>query len=189
MTVPSKWEIAQHWVNSPDRSTFAPRMYDLGEPCCFACGWYSERWDKVTPQASWQRATLDRAHIVPASLGGADTASNLLLLCGPCHQESPDWPDPQEMARWIAARPSRRSKEFEGLEAWIRAAVEVPEFTDLLASSEPGQATVGRMEGFLWEATRQAGLHWSVGLSQGTRVAIVRRAVELARQSKLAAEG
>ncbi|WP_327222962.1 HNH endonuclease [Streptomyces platensis] len=180
MTVPSKWEIAQHWACSPDREVFAPRMYDLGEPCCFACGWYSERWDKATARTSWQRATLDRAHIVPASLGGSDEASNLLLLCSPCHQESPDWPDPQEMARWVASRPSRRSKEFEGLEAWIQAAAEVPEFVQLLSAAKPGQETVDRMKRLLWEATQQAGMHWSVGLSQGTRVAIVRRAVELA---------
>ena len=76
MTAPSKWEIAEHWAASPERSTFAPRMYDLGEPCCFACGWYSERWDKGSARINWQRATLERAHIVPSSLGGSDEAGN-----------------------------------------------------------------------------------------------------------------
>lgn len=183
MTVPSKWEIAQYWAQSPNRATFAPRMYDLGEPCCFACGWYSEHWDKATPYASWQRATLDRAHIVPSSLGGADDLDNLLLLCASCHAESPDWPDPQEMAHWIAARPVRVSKETEQVEAWMRAAAEVPEFAELLASADPEQDTAERMISLLWESTLRAGLHWSVGLSEGTRVAIVRHAVEQARVS------
>ncbi|MGW7053149.1 HNH endonuclease [Streptomyces sp. NPDC054887] len=180
MTVPSKWAIAQHWAASAQRHTFAPRMYDLGEPCCFACGWYSERWDKGSARINWERATLERAHIVPSSLGGSDEADNLILLCSPCHKESPDWPDPREMARWLAKRPARSSKEFEDLDSWIAAAAEVPEFLELLTTLEPGQASSERIVALLWEAGRRAGLHWGVGLSQGTRVAIIRSVVEAA---------
>lgn len=38
MTVPTKWQLAQHWLASDARSVFAPMMEDLDDPCCFACG-------------------------------------------------------------------------------------------------------------------------------------------------------
>ena len=182
MTVPSKWRIAQHWATSPDRSTFAPRMYDLGEPCCFACGYYSEHWDKDTARASWERATLERAHIIPASLGGSDDASNLLLLCTACHEDSPDWPDPSAMARWIASRPSRRSQEFEEREAWMQAAEQVPGFAGFLASVE--HKGPDHMAGLLMESAKRAGFHWGVGISLGTRAAILRDVVERAQADR-----
>lgn len=187
MTVPSKWEIAQHWAKSPDRDKFAPRMYDLGEPCCFACGWYSERWDKPTARSSWERAALERAHIVPSSLEGSDEADNLILLCPPCHIDSPDWPDPSEMARWIAARPTRSCKELEDWEAWISAAREVPEFYELLSNVAPGEESERKLTDLIWESARRAGLHWGVGLSHGTKVAIIRDATVRANLGDLAA--
>lgn len=180
MTVPTKWEIAQHWGASPDRDKYAPAVYDLGEPCCFACGWYSEHWDKPTPRSSWERAALERAHIVPSSLGGSDDLDNLILLCGPCHKESPDWSDASEMARWIAAREARRSKEFEEWDAWMAAAAEVPEFLPLITSMAGAPDAAEQMIALLRDSLRKASLHWGVGLSQGTRVAIIRDAVQRA---------
>lgn len=183
MTVPTKWEIAQHWANSPDRPTFAPMLEALTDPCCFACGWHSERWEHPpTPYSRWKRATLDRAHIVPSSLGGSDNLDNLILLCSPCHVESPDWADPSEMARWISDRPERGSKEVEELGDWIKAMQHVPGFTALLAAAEaepdlPDEVAIRRIVDLLWESTRKAGIH-AGNLSQGTKVAIIRDAVE-----------
>lgn len=178
MTVPTKWQLAQHWAGSAERETYAPMLQDIGEPCCFACGWYSERWDKATPKASWERATLERAHIVPRSLGGADDASNVILLCNPCHQDSPDWRDPGEMARWIAERPDRSSKEVEELSDWCKAMQGVPEFKALLAEYEanpdvPDDVAIQRIVDMLWQSTRNASMHASA-LSSGTKVAILR---------------
>lgn len=101
MSVPTKWQIAQHWNGSPDRASFAPMLETLDHPCCFACAWYSERWVKETPKSSWERATLERAHIIPASLGGSDGAANLILLCAPCHRDSPDLPDEVAIRRIV----------------------------------------------------------------------------------------
>ncbi|GHE92550.1 hypothetical protein GCM10018785_68420 [Streptomyces longispororuber] len=187
MAVPSKREIAQFWARSKQRDEFAPHLYGLDHPCCFACGWFSEHWDKPTPRARWQRATLDRAHIVPRSLGGADTVDNLLLLCRPCHQESPDWSEPREMARWIAKRPERPSKEWETLEAWFAAAAKVPEFQDALATiaGEPGAQQ--RAMDVLRDLLGQAGVHFGVGISPGTRVAVLRGAAERLRDGDTAA--
>lgn len=167
----TKWQIAQHWAQRPERRTFAPHL-DLGEPCCFACGWYSERWDDHTaPETSWEHASLERAHIVPDSLGGSADVGNIILLCKPCHAESPDWADPSEMARWIAARPARNSRELETLIAWRNAAMEVPELAELIEAGD-----VSRLLGYMRKAAERASFHFGTGLSQGTRVAILRDA-------------
>lgn len=178
MTVPTKWQLAQHWNSSPDRKTFAPLLEDLRHACCFTCGWYSERWAKATAKSCWERATLERAHIVPASLGGSDDAANVILLCAPCHRDSPDWHDPSAMAEWIAMRPDRSSKEIEDMSDWCAALQQVPEFRDVLAALEsdpdtPDEVAIRRIVDMLWESTRKAGIH-AGELSNGTKVAIMR---------------
>jgi len=178
VSVPTKWQLVRHWLASSDRDTFAPMLEDATAPCCFACGWFSERWSRPTQKASWERATLERAHIIPSSLGGSDDASNVILLCAPCHRDSPDWPDPSEMARWIAARPDRSSKEVEDVSDWFAALKQAPEFTALLVEleAEPGLSDVEeieRVKGMLWESARRASLHASA-LSVGTKTAILR---------------
>ncbi|MFB7162263.1 HNH endonuclease [Streptomyces sp. NPDC056242] len=177
MSIPSKWKIAQHWDASPRRSDFAPHLL-LDEPCCFACGWFSERWSQATPQASWQRANLDRAHIIPRSLGGPDDASNLLLLCRPCHQESPDWIDPEQMARWIATRGERSSRELETFMAWLAAAEKAPDFKDALASVVAEEGATERVAELLQGLLDRAGTHFGIGFSQGTRVAVLQTAAD-----------
>jgi hypothetical protein len=180
VTVPTKWQLAQHWYASPDRATFARWLEDLATPCCFACGWFSEHWVKATPKASWERAALERAHIVPASLDGPDDASNVLLLCAACHRDSPDWHKPDEMARWIAERPQRASKEVEELSDWCGAALQVPEFGELLThvAAAPDfrvDAAAERLVGKVWQSTLKAATHASA-LSSGSKVAILRDA-------------
>ncbi|GGT71381.1 HNH endonuclease [Streptomyces coeruleorubidus] len=175
MSVPSKWKIAQHWEKNPRRRDFAPHLR-LDEPCCFACGWLSERWNLATLQASWQRANLERAHIIPKSLGGPDDASNLLLLCRPCHQESPDWVDPEQMTRWIATREERPSREVETFMAWLAAAERAPDFKDALASVVAEEGAAERVSELLRSLLGQAGTHFGIGFSQGTRVAVLQAA-------------
>ncbi|MGW6872930.1 HNH endonuclease [Streptomyces xanthophaeus] len=178
MSVPTKWQIAQHWNDRPDREVFAPLLETLDHACCFACGWYSERWAKASARATWERATLERAHIVPSSLGGDDDATNIILLCSPCHRDSPDWHEPSAMAAWIGQRPDRSSKEVEDMSDWCMAFLQVPEFRDVLAGleAEPGLAdevAIERIVAMLWESTLKAGIH-AGELSNGTKVAIMR---------------
>lgn len=175
--MPSKWLIAQFWAASPNGEKFAPYL-QLDEPCCFACGWFSEHWKKATPQASWQRATLDRAHIVPRSLGGPDDVANLLLLCRPCHEESPDWSDPEQMAHWIAAREERPSKEVETFVSWLVAAEKAPEFKEAMASMATAPGAHEHVTELFRGLLRQAGTHFAVGFSQGTREAVLRAAAQ-----------
>tara|TARA_Y100000114_G_C11608070_1_gene253721 strand:+ start:58 stop:651 length:594 start_codon:yes stop_codon:yes gene_type:complete len=44
---------------------------------------------------------LQKCHIVPKSLGGKDDVSNLIPLCGQCHDEAPDVDDPEYIWEWI----------------------------------------------------------------------------------------
>lgn len=46
---------------------------------------------------------LERCHIVPASLGGKDEPSNLVLLCKRCHIDNPNITDPEIMWDWLRA--------------------------------------------------------------------------------------
>ncbi len=47
------------------------------------------------------RSKLHRCHIIPESSGGADDASNLVLLCGRCHREAPNVDDARFMWIWL----------------------------------------------------------------------------------------
>ncbi|KOV79101.1 hypothetical protein ADL03_38160 [Nocardia sp. NRRL S-836] len=77
-------QIVDHW------SGVERVAVDWSEACerCWRCGY---------------RAALERCRIVPASLGGTDTAANLVLLCGRCHREAPTHADPRYLWRWLRA--------------------------------------------------------------------------------------
>jgi hypothetical protein len=47
------------------------------------------------------KSKLQRCHIIPHSLGGADEAANLVLLCLRCHREAPNVSDPSYMWLWL----------------------------------------------------------------------------------------
>ncbi|MGW0626407.1 HNH endonuclease [Streptomyces sp. NPDC002758] len=178
-TRPTKWAIVQYWATSPfGHEVFAPHL-TVDDPCCFACGWFSERWKNGrSTRKAWERANLERAHITPAGLGGSDRASNIILLCTPCHEESPDWFDPWEMARWISSRPARPSKELEHLSAWTDAFAEVPEFLQLLDEAASQGRDAAPILTTMRKSLQGAVVHGNgVGLRKATMAAIIRRTV------------
>lgn len=169
--LPSKWRIVQYWAKSPDRDVFAPHLIDTGEPCCFACHSYNEHWDNYpTPQQRWEHAALERAHIVPDSLGGSSDPSNIVLFCKPCHIESPDWHEPSAMAHWIAARPVRGNQTMD---KWAEAIQSVPEFQEF--AERGGDAK--RLGRYITDERGHASTHWGVGVSSGTYAAVLRAAL------------
>ena len=65
----SKRQIAEYWDGHPGlKSTL--------EDCCWCCGIVTKR--------------IERAHILPLSLGGPDTLDNIHLLCAVCHVTTED---------------------------------------------------------------------------------------------------
>ena len=47
------------------------------------------------------RGTLQQCHIIPKSLGGSLDPSNIIPLCGICHDKAPDVSDKNEMFAWV----------------------------------------------------------------------------------------
>ena len=80
-------EIVEYWFSRIDECGLSVDAAEAHERC-WRCGC---------------KRTLERCHIVPASLGGSDDPSNLVLLCHRCHLDSPNVADPEIMWDWIRA--------------------------------------------------------------------------------------
>lgn len=78
-------EIVDYWFKRIDEDELSVDAAEAHERC-WRCG--------------CQR-NLQRCHIVPASLGGKDEASNLVLLCKRCHADGPNVADEEIMWDWI----------------------------------------------------------------------------------------
>lgn len=99
-------------------------------PRCWGCGCYVVRDSKIDAWINkncssedeefnlknlWNsketKSKLNRCHIIPGALGGADTPSNLFLMCSECHQLSPDTIYPSMFFKWVL---ERRKKFYMG---------------------------------------------------------------------------
>ena len=95
MTMPSKSKVFEYWKERILEKGF---FIDWGEPSCWACGeFWNGRYDINGTYASykkilnaWEKAPLQRCHIVPVSLGGNQDESNLFLMCKQCHDLAPN---------------------------------------------------------------------------------------------------
>ena len=108
-------EIARYWWDK-DKTEEVPWnscIIDWGEPCCFACGeWSWTRNEKNLGKVeAWDSSNLDRAHIIPDSLGGSIEVSNFLLLCKDCHKQAPNTKSPELMFAWVKNK--KRNDEFD----------------------------------------------------------------------------
>ncbi|UFR07653.1 hypothetical protein KBP30_14460 [Streptomyces sp. Go40/10] len=82
------------------------------------------------------------------------------------------------MARWIATREERPSREVETFMAWLAAAESAPDFKDALESVIGDEGATERVSALLRSLLGQAGTHFGVGFSQGTRVAVFQAAAD-----------
>ena len=80
-------KIVDYWSKNEDECGLSVDFSEAHERC-WRCG---------------HKRKLERCHIVPASLGGADEPSNFVLLCKKCHEENPNVTDPQIMWDWLRA--------------------------------------------------------------------------------------
>ena len=83
----TKKEIADYWTSRQEELGLSVDWAEAKERC-WRCGY---------------KKTLERCHIIPDSLGGKDTPSNLVLLCKRCHIEAPNVEDKNFMWDWIRA--------------------------------------------------------------------------------------
>jgi len=99
-SIPDYYSILQYWGTHKDKRFKFKFTIDLGEPTCFGCcngfnGKYDftcddEKTIKKLVNIHWARAGLERCHIIPKSLGGSFETSNIIPMCGYCHETSPD---------------------------------------------------------------------------------------------------
>ncbi|MFC5215909.1 HNH endonuclease [Streptomyces coerulescens] len=81
----------------------------LDEPICLIC---------------WQ-APVERAHVVPESLGGSNDVRNFALLCPRHHREAPDVADAEAFWSWVDYACERDGHmKWEGVEPEMRAKAE-----------------------------------------------------------------
>lgn len=116
-SAPKRHLVAQYWAEREPGF-----VLDLGEPGCFACGYFSESWEPVYREggyldiaATWKQARLDTAHLTPHMLAGTSDVSNLVLLCPACHRDAPSYRDPGVMLRWMRERPSYVDQQLDAL--------------------------------------------------------------------------
>lgn len=81
-------EIVEYWGNKIDESEFSIDFAEARQRC-WRCAYETK---------------LDRCHIIPDSLGGEDTPSNLVLLCRRCHMEAPNIRDKDFFWEWLKAQ-------------------------------------------------------------------------------------
>jgi len=122
----SKAAVANYWMEwEAENGKPAPWVqlvngygfWDYGEPSCMACGIWHWNWDEPYPGKSqfsrgpfwemarqWNRSRLERCHIVSIYRGGPDEVSNMVLMCGLCHDYQPDTDDPEDTFRYMRRR-------------------------------------------------------------------------------------
>ena len=107
---------------------------DRGEPNCFACGlffptngveckyWSMDQECKHADSAvHWNEWKLERCHVVPLFLGGADEICNIVLMCSTCHDAHPDSQNPQDTYLWMRTRPSARVGQMRAVAEQVLA--------------------------------------------------------------------
>jgi hypothetical protein len=155
--LPAKSQIFEYWKNRLEKLDF---FVDWGEPGCWACGFhYDAKYDIRRSNAPWRdvlkcwdKVPLQRCHIIPRSLGGANRASNLFLMCRECHDLAPnttsrkiffDWARRQRFWRREMAKMKSALESFGIEEAGLDA------LSDLMQSKN-----------FKSWSRRRFGLHW-----------------------------
>ncbi len=83
-------DIVEYWGSRIDETELSIDFSDA-EARCWRCTYESK---------------LHRCHIIPDSLGGEDTPSNLVLLCRRCHTEAPNINDRDFFWEWLKAHKS-----------------------------------------------------------------------------------
>lgn len=102
----TKKQICDYWMCNSDIDESNLNFDWVDSDChCWNCG--------------IETKSLERAHIIPHSLGGEDTADNYVLLCHACHNEAPNLNDKDIMWEWIKSnkKPISLTKTYRVIES------------------------------------------------------------------------
>jgi len=139
-------EIVAYWSRHENESGLAVDWAEAHKRC-WACG-----------RKKWKR-NFDRCHIIPRSLGGSDSAENLVLLCPRCHKQAPNVNDPSFMWFWLRSR----AVPFYDTE-WIVSGFE--EYQRLFGKrpfSGSNSLDLSKLEHMIKKFRRQAIIHFGEG--------------------------
>ncbi|GLW10324.1 hypothetical protein Misp01_54520 [Microtetraspora sp. NBRC 13810] len=209
--MPTHEEIARYWYcRALPGSNYVP-LIDLGEPECFACGWCRQEQVRSEKALANLWKGLERAHVVPRSLGGPTSVENIILLCHACHLSAPDTSDASRFWRWVVDHPNSgalaylfeisgphdpRARDYTGPQAKDLHALSSLQINELNVLTEIWENNPeGTLRQRLHEAVKRIGgvsTHWGIGLSSGTVLELLREVVrdELAsRQNRLEESG
>ena len=165
-------EIIKYWSQIVDEGDIAVDWCDADIRC-----WRCAR----------KRKTLDRCHIIPESLGGTEDASNLILLCRECHQESPDFSESKYIWEWIKNTKAEyydiwdMQKASEEYEKVYNERIDKSLLMAIPERFRNADIPISLFKTALAPAFKFAGTHFGVGFSVGTRVFILRKSIELIR--------
>lgn len=130
---PKAIEIVEYWDKQPlielEDGNWNP-MSDIGEPSCQACRCWNPKWDigeftdshkenRLLINKRWEYSGLEKAHIVPHSLGGANLPCNFLMLCRSCHFDfdseivTTDRKKMLKIYTWLKERPGKKLERME----------------------------------------------------------------------------
>lgn len=166
-------EIISHWSSLVNESDIAVDWHDADIRC----------W-----RCAMKKKNLNRCHIIPAALGGRDEPSNLILLCRECHKEAPDVLEPSFIWSWIKNTKAKSYDTWESEKASKSYSETFGEsISQSLVSTLPNEirshqdfiriaALVYRIS--LVPAFKMASTHWGVGLSDSSRVFVIRKAID-----------
>lgn len=130
---PQSIKIVEYWNKQPLielKDGYWNPMLDVGEPSCQACHCWNPKWDignftdnyeenRPLINERWERSGLEKAHIVPHSLGGANSPSNFLMLCRSCHFDfdseivTTSRKKMLKIYTWLKERPEKKRKIIE----------------------------------------------------------------------------
>ena len=130
---PKAIQIVEYWDKQPLiklKDGYWNPMSDVGEPSCQACNSWNPEWDigeftdsyeenRPLINKRWEHSTLEKAHIVPHSLGGANSPSNFLMLCRSCHFDfdseivTTNRKKMLKIYTWLKERPEKKRERVE----------------------------------------------------------------------------
>src|SRR5271155_4282195 len=184
--LPSKGQIFEYWK---ERLSGLGFFIDWGEPGCWACGFhYSAKYDIKRSDAHWDEILLcwnsiplQRCHVVPRSLGGANDVANLFLMCRECRDQAPNTSVPEIFFEWARAQSWIARESAKICKALNDFGVTAASYTDVFEAMES--------EEFKCWASDKVGLHrpqsnYASTLSRLTPATLVGLAVHYRRGSR-----
>lgn len=132
-------DVFIHWAEWLDKS-----VIDWAEPSCWACGdTFNGRYDLVKSSSTfeeiaenWNRAPLQKCHIIAKQFGGLYEPSNLFLMCRSCHDKAPNTKSKETFMMWVESENRFKSIQNELILLMGTYGIESPEELFSIMESE-----------------------------------------------------